>query len=155
MREKRKDPVLKHGFLLDRDVSKAASLFPAKRTRTIAQVGLATDASDREIVCKAWDRRLTIVTANGDDFIREITSFLNQTKRSDCHDMYGLIILPNGYENQKQLLPGIERKLRLGDERLTWADVAKKDCCVRVKKRGNPKVTRFSRCFYCRKRGHE
>jgi hypothetical protein len=155
MREKRKDPVLKHGFLLDRDVSKAASLFPAKRTRTIAQVGLATDASDLEIVRKAWDCRLTIVTANGDDFIREITRFLNQTKRTDCHDMYGLIILPNGYQYQKQLLPGIERKLRLGDERLTWADVAKKDCCVRVKKRGNPKVTRFPRCFYCRKRGHE
>jgi hypothetical protein len=49
MREKRKEPMLKYGFLLDRDVSKAASLFPAKRVCTIAQVGLSENATDAEI----------------------------------------------------------------------------------------------------------
>ena len=37
MREKRKGPMLKDGFLFDRDVSKAASFFPEKRVRKIEQ----------------------------------------------------------------------------------------------------------------------
>jgi len=41
MREKRKEGMLSHGFLLDKDVSKVASLFPKKRTKTIADIGLA------------------------------------------------------------------------------------------------------------------
>lgn len=153
MREKRKDPMLKYGFLLDRDVSKAVSLFPASRVRTVAQAGLADDATDAEIVRKAWELRLTVVTANGDDFLREFREFLSQTKRTDCHDMFGLVILPNGYENQRRSLSGIEKKLRLDGQKINWAVVADKDCWVRVKKEGNPEVDRFPRCFYCQKRG--
>jgi hypothetical protein len=63
MREKRKDPKPKYGFLFDRDVSKAASFFPAKRVRTIEQVGLPENATDSEIVRKASDLGLIIVTA--------------------------------------------------------------------------------------------
>jgi hypothetical protein len=154
MREKRKDPMLKYGFLFDRDVSKASSLFPASRVRTVAEAGLPDDATDAAIVRKAWELRLTVVTANGDDFVSEFNEFLSQTKRTDCHDMFGLVILPNGYENQRRSLKGIEKKLRLDGRRVTWAVVADKDCCVRVKKEGNPEVTRFPRCFYCRKQGH-
>jgi hypothetical protein len=64
MREKRKDEVLRPGFLLDRDVSKVASLFPKKRTKTIADIGLPQNATDAEIVKAAFDRQLTIVTGN-------------------------------------------------------------------------------------------
>jgi hypothetical protein len=53
MREKRKDPTPKYGFLLDRDVTKAASLFPAKRVHTIEEVGLPQDATDAKIVQKS------------------------------------------------------------------------------------------------------
>jgi|SRR4029077_6867054 hypothetical protein len=120
MREERKEPRPKYRFLLDRDVSKSASLFPVKRTRTIAQVDLPENATDFQIVQKVWDLRLTIVTANGDDFVREINSFLNQTKRVDCHEMFGLVILPNGYENHRRLLPEIEQKLRLDGKKVTW-----------------------------------
>ncbi len=49
MREKRKDPILKYGFLFDRDSSKAASLLPVRRGRTIAKAGLPDDATDDEI----------------------------------------------------------------------------------------------------------
>jgi hypothetical protein len=154
MREKRKDPMLKYGFLFDRDVTKAASFFPAKRVRTIEQVGLPNNATDAKIVQKAWDLRLTIVTSNGVDFVREFKKFLSQTKRNDCHEMYGLVILPNGYENQKRSLAKIEEKLRLSDEKVTWTDVAGKDYCVRVKRDGNPDITKFPRCLYCRKLGH-
>jgi hypothetical protein len=48
------------------DVSKAASLFPARRTRTVAEVGLPETAKDAAIVEKAWELEAIIVTANGD-----------------------------------------------------------------------------------------
>jgi len=127
MREKRKEPTPKYRFLLDRDVSKSPSLFPAKRARTIAQVDLPDNTTDPQIVRKAWDLRLTTVTSNGDHFVREITKFLNQTRQVDCHEMYGLVILLNGYEIHRRLLPEIEEKLRLGGKKVTWAEVHGKD----------------------------
>jgi hypothetical protein len=154
MREKRKDPKPKYGFLFDRDVSKSASFFPAKRRWTMEQVGLPQNATDAEIVRKASDLGLTIVTANGDDFVKEFEKFLRQAKQTECHDMSGLVILPNGYENQRRSLKGIEKKLRLDGHKISWAVVADKDCWVRVKKEGSPEVDRFPRCFYCQKRGY-
>jgi hypothetical protein len=87
----------------DRDVSKAASLFPRKRTKTIADIGLLQNASDAQIVKEACDRQLTIVTGNGDDFVKEINKFLAQTKKASdgCHEVFGLVVLPNGYERQR------------------------------------------------------
>jgi hypothetical protein len=82
------------------------SLFPRKRTKTLADVGLSERARDSEIVGEVWDRNLTIVTGNGDDFVREINIFQGRTTRAICHDLYGLIVLPNGYEHQKRLLQG-------------------------------------------------
>lgn len=151
MREKRKDGLPTFGFLLDRDVSKAVSLFPRKRTKTLADVGLSEEARDSEIVKKAWERGLTIVTGNGDDFVREIIAFQSRTERNDCHELFGLVVLPNGYEHQKRLLHDLESKLRLGTETLKWTDVAQKNCLVKVKKSGLPEVRRFKRCFYCQK----
>ena len=151
MREKRKDGLFSYGFLLDRDVSKAASQFPRKRTKTIADIGLPQHATDAQIVRAAWERDLTIVTGNGDDFTREIQKFLSQTKRNECHEMRGLVVLPNGYERQKRLLQGVEGTLKLGSEKLTWADVADKDCYVKVKRTGGTEVRRFPRCFFCQR----
>jgi len=151
MREKRKEDILYYGFLLDRDVSKAASLFPRKRTKTIAGIGLSEKAFDLTIIREAWERKLTIVTGNGDDFVKEIQKFLSQTKRAECHEMYGLVVLPNGYERQKRLLRDIEGRLRLGSEKITWTDVASHNCYVRVKRTGGLEVRRFPRCLYCQK----
>lgn len=151
VREKRKDGMYSYGFLLDRDVSKAASLFPKKRTKTIADIGFPTDAADSKIIKEAWERKLIIVTGNGDDFVKEIQKFLDQTKRDECHEMYGLLVLPNGYERQKRLLQNIEERLKLGKEKLSWADVADRNCCVKVTRLGAAEVRRFPRCFFCQK----
>jgi hypothetical protein len=145
--------MLSYGFLLDRDVSKAASHFPKKRTKTIADVGLPPNATDAEIVREAWERQLTIVNGNGDDFVREINGFLAQTKKASdgCHEVFGLVVLPNGYERQRRILQNIEATLRPGKEKLTWADVAYRNCYVRVKRTGGTEVKRFRRCIYCLK----
>jgi hypothetical protein len=151
MREKRKDGMLSYAFLLDRDVSKVASLFPKKRTKTLADIGLLESAADSRIVREAWERGLTIITGNGDDFVKHIHKFLSQTKRAECHEMFGLVVLPNGYELQKRLLRDIETKLRLGREKITWADIANRNCYVLVKRNGGTEVRRFPRCSYCLK----
>jgi hypothetical protein len=153
MREKRKDGMVSYGFLLDRDVSKAASLFPKRRTKTIADVGLPQNATDAQIVREAWDRQLTIVTGNGDDFVKEINRFLAQTKKASdgCHEVFGLVVLPNGYERQRRILQNVEATLKLGNEKVTWADVATRNCYVRVKRTGGTELKRFPRCFYCAK----
>jgi hypothetical protein len=54
VREKRKDGLFSYGFLPDRDVSKASSLFPRKRTKTIADIGLQQGTSDAEIARAVW-----------------------------------------------------------------------------------------------------
>jgi len=151
MREKRKQSTLRHGFLLDRDVSKVASLFPKKRTKTLADAGISERATDPQIVRYAWEMGLTIVTGNGEDFVKEFHQFLARTMQADCHEMFGLVVLPNGYERQKRLLQNIEARLKFGNETITWADVAHRNLYVRVKRTGGTEVRRFPRCSYCLK----
>jgi hypothetical protein len=141
----------RYRFLLDRDVSKVVSLFPRRRARTITDVGLSETARDAAVVEKAWELEATIVTSNGDDFLKEVGKFLRQTKRKDCHDLFGLIILPNKFEIQKRKLCDLVARLRFGGGRITWDDVWRKNLCVRVKATGNPEITQLPRCFYCQK----
>jgi len=93
--------------------------------------------------------RLSLATAT--TLTKEIQKFLSQTRRKECHEMYGLVILPDGYERQKRLIQNIERTLKLGKEKLTWAAVAEKDCYVRVRRTGGTEVRRFPRCFFCQR----
>jgi len=146
VREERKYRRVEHGFLLDRDVAKAKSLFPAKRTKTMEDVGLPENSPDAELVLEAWRRNLILVTGNGNDFKREMEGFLRTTKKSECHEGYGLLVLPNGYE---RLMRGIELKLRLGKEKLTWADVCDRNLHVQVSRSGSVSVREFPRCAYC------
>lgn len=143
--------ITKYGFLIDRDVAKATALFPRKRTRTTLQVGLAENASDAKIVELACDRQWIIVTGNGDHFIEEILKYQKKIERKICHDLSGLVILPNGYEIQKRVVPGAEAKLRFGGKKITWSDVWYRNYCVRILKDGSAAVTTFPKCLYCRK----
>lgn len=138
-----------YSFLLDRDVSKAVSMFPPKRTRTAASVGLQENAPDSSIVEKAWELESIIVTANGDDFVREVKKFSLSTKRKDCHDLFGLVILPSKFEIQKRTLRDIASRLRFKGKQVTWDDVWRNNLCVRVKSDGDPDLSELPRCFYC------
>lgn len=138
-------------FLLDRDVSKTVALFPSGRTRTVLDAGLHERATDASIVEKAWELEAIIVTSNGDDFLREVRKFLRLTKKKDCHDLFGLVILPSKFEIQKRTLAEIASRLRFGGKKISWDDVWRKSLCVRVKASGNPEITQLPRCFYCQK----
>jgi len=140
-------------FLIDRDVEKVASLFPRGRVLTLQKLRLPENASDQEIVRAAWERECIIVTANGDDFISAIHEFQKKTKEKECHELNGLVVLPNEWETQRRLVKDAEKKLRFGSEKVAWFDVWNRNLCVRVKKDGNCEVKRFPQCLYCVKNG--
>lgn len=110
-------------FLFDHNCSDAARFFPKRRILTLKQAGLPVDATGRQIVETASERRWVIVTVNGDDFVNEITRYLKQTTKLNCHDLSGLVILPSGHEVQRRALAQIDRKLVLEGKRIGWKDV--------------------------------
>lgn len=138
-------------FLIDRSAAKAGTLFPQSRVQTLNSLDIAEDASDEEIVRKAWLHRCTIVTANGDDFVTEICKFQKKQMRKLCHELNGLIIVPNEFEVQRQIIKSAHKKLRFGGKPIGWPDVWSDNLCVRLTKGRAPIVTRFPRCFYCEK----
>ena len=138
-------------FLIDRSAAKAASLFPKHRVFTLEALRIPEDAGDDEIVRQAWRHACIIVTANGDDFISAIHRFQKKQMRKECHELNGLIILPNEFEVQKQIVKQSGKKLRFGLRQIGWPDVSNDNLCVRLKKSGAPDVKRSPRCFYCQK----
>ena len=140
-------------FLFDNNCVSAAQFFPGRRVMTLKKAHLTANASDRRIVEVASERCWIIVTVNGDDFIAEIRRYLAQSKKDECHDLSGLVILPSDHEVQRGALRQIERKLMLDGTSIGWRDVWLLDCCVRVSKNGTVQVNRFERCFYCSKNG--
>jgi hypothetical protein len=91
-------------FLLDRDVQKAKDCFPRKRVFTAEKAGLSEDAPDSAVVRRAFDLDAIIVTANGEDFFREIIDFQRKSKSSayGCREMHCLIVLSSGIEAQRR-----------------------------------------------------
>lgn len=140
-------------FIIDNNCRNAAKFFPSRRIVTLEKAGLNARASDREIVEVASDRRWIVVTANGDDFIAEIKRYLSQSTKLVCHDLYGLVIIPNDYQLQQRALPRLEERLHFDGRHIGWKDVWELDCCVRVTKSGKAQIARFERCFYCKKSG--
>ncbi len=140
-------------FIFDNDCPNAAEFFPSRRIVTLEQAGLSPASSDRKIVELASERRWIIVTANGDDFVAEIKRYLRQSTKLVCHDLSGLVIIPNDYQLQQRALPRLEERLHFENKHIGWKDVWELDCCVRVTKNGRAQITRFERCFYCTKNG--
>ena len=68
----------------------------------------------------------------------------HKQKRDGCHEMFGLVILPNRYEINKRLLPEIEKKLRMSGRKITWADVHFENYRVRLKKDERPSTRRLA-----------
>jgi hypothetical protein len=138
-------------FLIDRSTAKAGALFPDPRRRVLYlhDVGLAENAPDSAIVERASEFQSIIVTANGRDFVQAIDTFQQKQMRDQCHDLYGLIILPNHYATQERSIPKLGDRLRFEGSSATWADVQINNLSVRLTDEGEVRVTALSRCRYC------
>jgi hypothetical protein len=138
-------------FLFDNDSQSAAKFFPEKRVITLAQAKLSPASSDAKIVVRARELGAIIVTANGDDYEKEIKRFLQKSQRNDCYDLFGLVVIPNPAATQDRVLPGLSAKLRFNSKRISWDDVWRENYLVRVHSDGTVEVRELGRCFYCKK----
>jgi hypothetical protein len=130
-------------FLLDEDVKALKPLFPKRRVKILADLRRKLDSDDAEIVEMAWNRGFTIVTANANHFRKAIVDFQRRGPRGSCSCLYGLVILPTGHEVQRRLMSdrkAVERRLRFGDEAITWKEVRKRNYEVRLLRVGAPRV---------------
>ncbi len=121
----------------------------AGRVLHLQDVGLPENAADSAIVESAADEQTIIATANGRDFLRAIEAYQKKQMRSECHDLYGLLILPNHYANQERFLPKLTDKLRFEGSPITWRHVQINNLSVRLTDDGGVKVTPLARCRYC------
>lgn len=141
----------KYRFLIDNDSQAAARHFPQKRVVSLSQAKLPSSASDAEVVAAAWELECILVTANGPDFEKEIEQFLQKTQQNDCHDLFGLVVIPNPAAVQNRVLPGLAKKLRYKGRNIAWQDVWRRNYLVRVHSNGAVDVRELGRCFYCKK----
>jgi hypothetical protein len=91
------------------------------------------------------------VTANGRDFEREIRKHQRKMMINSCHDLSGLLVLPDGAMVQKRSLRRLGERLRFGGMRLDWEEVRRGNFLVRATKSGASEIRRFPRCIYCKK----
>ncbi len=138
-------------FLVDRSVAKAGSLVPASADRVLhlRNIGLPENAADSVIVERAADEQAIIVTANGRHFLKAVETYQKKQMRDKCHDLYGLLILPNHFANQKRFLPKLTDKLRFEGSPITWQHIQINNLSVRLTDNGEVKVTALARCRYC------
>jgi hypothetical protein len=142
-------------FLFDNDSQMATKFFPNKRAITLAQAKISPAASDAEIVAEARELQAIIVTANGDDYEKEIRRFLQKSQRNDCYDLFGLLVIPNPSAIQERVLPNLAAKLRFKGKAISWDDVWRENYLVRVHSDGIVEVRELGRCFYCKKLSSE
>jgi len=140
-------------FLVDNDCRKVVPLLPKGRALNLEEVGLSERASDAQIIEVASERRYIIVTSNGHDFLEKINRFvsLSSKKPRGCHDVSGLVVVPNDHASQERVLPRAEEKLYLDGERITWVRVWEDSLYVRLRKEGSHEVRRLPRCRTCEK----
>jgi len=136
------------GFLLDRDSAHLKAVLGGK---TVQDVGLLPKHLDEEVIQKAWERGLIIVTANQDDFIRKIYRFQQKQQESDCHDLFGLVVVPNKNFDAQRVLGPLKRGIRIEGKDLSRRDIHDQNLFVHVERSGRVDVKRFPMCFYCKK----
>jgi len=143
-------PVRPYRFPIDRSVAKAGSLIPASSDRVLylRDIGRAENAADFVIVEWAADEQVIIVRANGRDFLGAVDLYQKKQMWNECHDLYGLLILPNHYESQRRFLPKVTDKLRFEGRPITWRHVQISNLAVRLTDDGRVKVTPLARCRY-------
>lgn len=150
-----KTEMREYKFLFDNDSHAAAKFFPEKRVIALAQAKVSTAASDAEIVARARELGAIIVTANGEDYEKEIKRFLQKSQRNDCYDLFGLVVIPNPAAIQERVLPGLAAKLRFNRKAISWDDVWRENYLVRVHSDSTVDVRELGRCFYCKKLASE
>ena len=133
------------GFLYDKDCQ-------SEIVRRVLSPGIGTTRNkDPETVAEARDECRTVVTSNGDDFVRYIKEAQKKDNNKSCEDCWGLVILPNAdlVREHSLRLADIKTGIWLGGKLFPWKAVGYANLCLRVDKAGEVRAARFERCQYC------
>jgi hypothetical protein len=135
-----------HFFLLDHAVLALKPEFREGITETILDGGLKANADDMEVIDLAAIRHAILVTADV-GILQKCKVY--QDRSRDC--LYGLLLLPDGFEIQKRLLSDLRqgtKQMRHAryDRPLTWADVHHDNLLVKVHRNGDPGVEELCTC---------
>ena len=137
-------------FLLDASLSTppivSLSASGSVSVQTTVQQGLPKDADDMAVIELAYTQRATLVTTDH-GMVNKCRHY--QEQRGAC--LFGLLILPDGIENQRRILPDLkEGKKRLRFSKLkrvlTWSLVRDFNFLVRAQSAGHPHVLELCSC---------
>jgi hypothetical protein len=134
------------GFICDKDSSSeiVQKYFPSRVTKY---------KRDPESVEEARDQARTVVTSNGDDFVRFIREAQKRSIFPRCDDCWGLVIIPN-HDFQREYAfkkAAVKTGVLLGGRRLPWKAVLWANLCVRITSDGKVQVSKFERCEHCQR----
>jgi hypothetical protein len=137
------------GFIYDRDCC-------SEIVRAFFPRGVITKhkRNDPATVLEAKEAIRTIITSNGDDFIRYIGASQRVDNRKTCADSWGMIWLPNGDRDRDNALSrlGIEHGIKLDGRLVPWSTLGYLNLCVHVLRDGRLNLMRFRRCKFCEER---
>jgi hypothetical protein len=134
------------GFLYDKDCC------DSKVVQRYLHPGTPTEMrTDAETVAEARDSCKTIVTSNGDDFIRYIREAQKRDVNPRCDDLWGLVIIPNRDLQREYAFNKVplHRGLNFRKVILPWKAVGYANLCVKFTTDGKVHISRFERCKFC------
>jgi len=112
--------------------------------------------SDAALVRRAYEEKLTIVTNNEGDFVRHILTFQKKLQQKWCHELLGLVVVPNTQIAAERFWASIRRGVGSTTGIVAWREVRDNNLIVGPPDaRGRARLRRFHQCFYCRKFGTE
>jgi hypothetical protein len=135
------------GFLYDKDCQ-------SEIVRSVFVPGQDTEEStDPATVAEARDDYRTVVTSNGEHFIRYACAAQNKDNQRRCGDCWGLVILPNqDFVRQNALRRAdIKHGIRLGGKSIPWKVFGYLNLCAHVHRDGSMRISKFERCEFCQR----
>jgi hypothetical protein len=133
-------------FLLDSSLSVLLkSSFRGATVEKITECGLQQNADDMDVIDLASRRRAILVTTDN-GIVDKCKAY---QKQHGC--LYGLFLLPDGFENQRRILDdfkGKRKRLRFHkiDQPLSWAKIRDYNFLVRAQLLGHPHVLELCDC---------
>lgn len=111
-------------------------------------------ALDSQNVVRAYNDELTVVTNNANDYLWEFNKFQRKLQRNECHELVGLVIVPNKQFEAEPFWNSIKRGVVHAGRKVTWREVRDYNLVVGPPdEHGRARLRRFEQCFYCKKYG--
>jgi hypothetical protein len=133
-------------FILDNNVKHLKTLLPRGQAKTTVECGLRPEADDIAVIGLAYERKAILVTSDV-GIVKKSKRF--QSQRSVC--LFGLLILPDGLEQQLRLLNDIRSRRKVFrhqqfERTVTWNNIREENLFVNARMAGQPGLQDLCDC---------